>query len=110
MRQTIDRSIELEHILELPNESGSEADGDNHHFSYNYNMINRDFYQHTGAYINHNFNGLDTTTNSSQSNASMDNSIESDNSDFFAFDKKSRKDRSGARHRGRHSGFNRKKK
>ena len=52
MRQTVDRSIELEHILELPNESGSEADGDYHHFSYNYNMINRDFYHHTGNYIN----------------------------------------------------------
>ena len=67
MRQTVDRSIELEHILELPNESGSEADGDYHHFSYNYNMINRDFYHHTGNYINNGSNGLDTT-NSSLSN------------------------------------------
>jgi len=87
MRQTIDRSIELEHILELPNESGSEADGvDNHQFSYNYNMINRDFYQHTGSYIGNNINGLDLS-NSSVSNQSFENSVESDNSDFFAFDK-----------------------
>lgn len=91
----IDRSIELEHILELPNESESEADVDGNQFSYNYNLnYNRSIYYHTGNRM-----GLDST-NSSMSNDTLDNSasVESDNSDFFSFEGKSKRDEKKSRH------------